>query len=335
MTIVKERKERMFAAELARLKGLCSSRSPQWTGKLGPVAWWGADGADTCCCHPLLETFRACSQLTDADFYLKLKLVQESPAVPQQDATVMPVLEAGGLCCKKVPAASPSEWYSAVRNVSAHLTTKGFVPFCVGATNCILPTVEGLKDAFLDDVVLLHFGADPLLSTAASPLRVLLEKRCIRGLVQIGTRGVTSEARRVRKEHSVKYVDMNSAFSKGIFTVKDMRNDLPIFLSVDVGVLDPAFAPGVALPEPGGMSTRELCHMISVIRGPRIVGMSLTGYSPPHDVLRQCGDGLTCLAAAKIAKEMIVKAYSISTVTAAEGMAHVKEQQQQSPYPPK
>jgi len=57
-----------------------------------------------------------------------------------------------------------------------------------------------------------------------------------------------------------------------------------LFLSVDVDVLDPAFAPGTGTPEPGGMSTRELLRAIrrlTVARG--MAGMEVVEVSPPYD----------------------------------------------------
>ena len=73
----------------------------------------------------------------------------------------------------------------------------------------------------------------------------------------------------------------------------------PVYVSLDLDVLDPAFAPGVSHWEPGGLSTRELLTMVQAIEGP-IVGADLVEYNPLRDPT-----GLTAMVAAKLLKEML------------------------------
>jgi arginase family enzyme len=74
--------------------------------------------------------------------------------------------------------------------------------------------------------------------------------------------------------------------------------DGPVYVSIDIDVLDPAFAPGVSHPEPGGLSTRQVLDIIHRIRTP-IVGADIVEVNPDKDA----GD-ITARTAAKLLKEM-------------------------------
>jgi len=83
--------------------------------------------------------------------------------------------------------------------------------------------------------------------------------------------------------------------------VRARIGDGPLFLSFDVDVLDPAFAPGTGTPEPGGLTTREALGYVRALRGLRFSGYDVVEVSPPYD-----GPGQpTALAAATVAYELL------------------------------
>ena len=75
----------------------------------------------------------------------------------------------------------------------------------------------------------------------------------------------------------------------------------PIFLSIDIDVLDPSCAPGTGNPEPGGWSFKQLLDFIFSLKGHSIVGMDIVEVSPPLDP-----SGITAVSAAKIAREALL-----------------------------
>jgi agmatinase len=75
----------------------------------------------------------------------------------------------------------------------------------------------------------------------------------------------------------------------------------PLFLSFDVDVLDPAFAPGTGTPEAGGLSTREALGYVRALRGLRFSGYDVVEVSPPYDGPGQA----TAVAAANVAFELL------------------------------
>jgi len=83
--------------------------------------------------------------------------------------------------------------------------------------------------------------------------------------------------------------------------VRERVGRRPVFLSFDIDVLDPAFAPGTGTPEVGGLSTAEALSCLRALRGIDLVGADVVEVSPPYD-----GPGQqTALAAASVAYELL------------------------------
>jgi agmatinase len=74
----------------------------------------------------------------------------------------------------------------------------------------------------------------------------------------------------------------------------------PVYVSVDVDVLDPAHAPGTGTPEPGGLSSRELLALVRLLSGLRVVGADVVEVSPAYDHAE-----ITAIAAAHVVYELI------------------------------
>jgi guanidinopropionase len=77
-------------------------------------------------------------------------------------------------------------------------------------------------------------------------------------------------------------------------------SDAPLYISVDIDVLDPSFAPGTGDPEPGGLSTRELRYFLARLDGRRIVGADLMEVAPAYDN----GD-LTAITAGRLLFDLV------------------------------
>ena len=82
-----------------------------------------------------------------------------------------------------------------------------------------------------------------------------------------------------------------------------LLKDKPIYLSLDIDVVDPAFAPGVTAPEPGGVSSGELLTIFPLLEGLKnnIVAFDLVEISPPYDSAE-----ITALLGAKIIREALL-----------------------------
>jgi agmatinase len=150
----------------------------------------------------------------------------------------------------------------------------------------------------------LHFDAHPDLYhdfennfySHASPFARLMEKGRVKSLTQVGIRTFNTHQR-----------EQAARFNVNVIEMKDFQFDFlkslegPLYISVDMDVLDPAFAPGISHHEPGGMSTRQLLYCLQQIQVP-IVGADLVEYNPLRDV-----NDMTAMVAYKIFKELAAK----------------------------
>ncbi len=82
--------------------------------------------------------------------------------------------------------------------------------------------------------------------------------------------------------------------------IRDRVGDVPLYLSIDIDVLDPAHAPGTGTPEIAGLSSRELLAIVRGLQGLNLVGADIVEVAPAYDHAE-----VTSLAAATIAYEMI------------------------------
>ena len=82
--------------------------------------------------------------------------------------------------------------------------------------------------------------------------------------------------------------------------VRERAADAPIYLSVDIDVLDPAFAPGTGTPEMGGFTSRELLSLLRALPGEQLVAADVVEVSPPYDHAE-----ITSLAAATVIYDVI------------------------------
>jgi agmatinase len=130
----------------------------------------------------------------------------------------------------------------------------------------------------------------------ACPFARIMEEGRVRRLVQVGIRTMNAPQRAQAERFGVDVIDMR-AWVPGLTP----EIEGPVYVSLDLDVLDPAFAPGVSHPEPGGITTREAIAFIQQLPGP-IVGADLVELNPEDDPT-----GTTARVAAKLAKELLAR----------------------------
>ncbi|MDH3692130.1 MAG: agmatinase [Gammaproteobacteria bacterium] len=82
--------------------------------------------------------------------------------------------------------------------------------------------------------------------------------------------------------------------------IRERVADHPLYLSIDVDVLDPAYAPGTGTPEIAGMTTRELVNVLRGLAGLNILSADVVEVAPAYDHAE-----ITALAAATVAYELV------------------------------
>ena len=153
-------------------------------------------------------------------------------------------------------------------------------------------------------LTVLHLDAHPDLydeldgnrySHACPFARVMEEGLCDR-LVQVGIRTATPHQRQQAERFGVTTIEMRDWTPETALPI-----DGPCYVSLDLDVLDPAYAPGVSHHEPGGMSVRDVLGVLDRIPGP-IVGADIVEYNPTRDL-----NGATAMVAAKFVKELLAR----------------------------
>ena len=142
--------------------------------------------------------------------------------------------------------------------------------------------------------------ADIKLSHAAY-LRRLVEKRGSENIVHVGARAFVKEELAFLKEHNITTVsDKEIRNGNGAKLLKDITSTFDsLYVSIDLDVLDPAFAPGVGNPEAVGISSRELYDLITTLQNKKIVAADIVELNPTYD------NGSTASMAAKMIATII------------------------------
>ena len=110
-------------------------------------------------------------------------------------------------------------------------------------------------------------------------------KRC----VQMGIRGgtIVPDLWKFSYDHGMRVMTIDEVYDLGVDQAMaealKIVGDGPIYVSFDVDVLDPVFAPGTGTPEVGGMTSYEALRMVRHLAGTKIVGADVVEVSPPFD----------------------------------------------------
>lgn len=183
----------------------------------------------------------------------------------------------------------------------AGILSAGGRPIVLGGDHSITyPVLRAMRQRH-PQLSVLHIDAHPDLYeefqgdrySHASPFARALEAGLVDELVQVGIRTMNAAQRAQAVRYGVDVIDMDA-------WVSGRRPSLayPVYVSIDLDGLDPAYVPGVSHPEPGGLSVREVLTLIHGLQVP-IVGADVVELNPELD-----SRGLTALVAAKIVKEL-------------------------------
>jgi len=188
----------------------------------------------------------------------------------------------------------------------AALVSRGLAPILLGGDHAVTwPVLRGLRPAF-PQLTILHLDAHPDLydsfegdrQSHACPFARILEERLCDRLVQVGIRTLNDHQRAQAARFGVEVNPMRAGLVAALEAVRGLSG--PVYLSLDLDVLDPAFAPGISHPEPGGLTTRELLSLLQALPAGRLVGADVVELNPGND-LRD----LTARVAAKCVKEIV------------------------------
>lgn len=130
----------------------------------------------------------------------------------------------------------------------------------------------------------------------ACPFARVMEERLATRLIQVGIRTLNTHQRSQAAKFGVETLG-SDRWREVIPQIGRLRG--PLYVSLDLDVLEPMLAPGLSHPEPGGLTVRDVLEVFSAIRTP-VIGADIVEYNP-HNDLRD----LTARVAAKFVKELV------------------------------
>lgn len=237
-----------------------------------------------------------------------------NPALDTSPFENLQVADAGDM------AVNPFNINEAIETIQANaldLTEKGTKLLTLGGDHTIaLPLLRAATERAGSPVAMLHFDAhldtwDSYFGaeyTHGTPFRRAVEEGILdtEAISHVGTRGPLYGKRDLEDDRRFGFgiVTSSDVFRQGVDEVvaklRDRIGNRPLYISVDIDVLDPAHAPGTGTPEAGGMTSRELLEILRGLRGLNLVGADVVEVAPAYDHA-----DITAVAASHVAYDLI------------------------------
>jgi agmatinase len=236
-----------------------------------------------------------------------------NPALDVSPFEIAQVADAGDI------AVNPFNIHEAIETIEAaavDLTRDGTSLVTIGGDHTIaLPLLRAAAQKH-GPVALVHFDAhldtwDTYFGaeyTHGTPFRRAVEEGLLdtEALSHVGTRGPLYGKKDLEDDRRFGFgiVTSSDIYYQGAREVVDKLcqrlGDRPVYVSIDIDVLDPAHAPGTGTPEAGGMTSRELLEILRGFRGLNLIGADVVEVSPPYDHAE-----ITGVAAAHVAYDLV------------------------------
>jgi arginase len=192
--------------------------------------------------------------------------------------------------------------FEQIETVIGGLLDRGVYVLALGGDHAITFPIIRAYGARYDALNILQLDAHPDLYdeyegnrfSHACPFARIMEEKLASRLVQVGIRTMNAHQRAQAERFGVEVIEMQQWDPR-----LKLEFEGPLYLSLDLDVLDPAFAPGISHREPGGPSTREVLCLLQGLERP-IVGADIVELNPERDPT-----GIATSTAAKLLKEVV------------------------------
>lgn len=140
-----------------------------------------------------------------------------------------------------------------------------------------------------------------------TPFRRAIEEGLIRenSFLQVGLRGqvYSKDDFEFARKHKIEMITAEEFHAGGMKIVREQLQAFhgkPVYVTLDIDCVDPAFAPGTGTPQVGGFSSAQIVELVRALRGLKLVGCDLVEVSPPYD-----NGAITSLLAANLLYELL------------------------------
>jgi len=199
---------------------------------------------------------------------------------------------------------------SEIRNEIRKLLSAHKKPITIGGDHSITFEILKAVNDVSKDISIIYFDAHPDFICSSRNYygsvmcdAVSLKNINIKKSIEIGVRAPEREELVNLKKRQLKVITPMDIAEKGIKKiVAEIKKTVGknVYLSIDLDVLDPAFAPGVSTPVPGGLTSNEFFYLIKEVSKLNLIGCDLTEVTPKYDI-----QDMTAHLAAKAIAEII------------------------------
>ena len=198
-----------------------------------------------------------------------------------------------------------------LRELVTNIASDGKLPIMIGGDHSLsAEAIQAVSKAIGKKLSLLYFDAHPDFVSSSrnyygSVLADSSQSLDFRKSVLIGTRAAESEELENVKEAGMRIINPLEIVERGVKSIAQIIRELTsgskVYVSVDLDCIDPAFAPGVSVPSPGGLSSIDLIYLLSkATSAGNVVGIDIVELVPDYDI-----NDATAMLAARIMSECI------------------------------
>ncbi|MEM0066103.1 MAG: agmatinase [Sulfolobales archaeon] len=205
-----------------------------------------------------------------------------------------------------------------IKMVSEYLLANGRIPVFLGGEHTLtIATVRAAAEVFSRDICVLVFDAHADLRIEYSGTKYshacvvsrLLDFISKDHIYLVGTRAISGVEHERLKSSGLRFLTSKSLKRAGIKHSAGLLQDFisscgKVYLSLDMDVFDPAYAPGVATPEPDGLTPSDILDLLYEIVNNKFVAMDVVEVTPPYDPSM-----ITSMLAARVIIEFMAGVY--------------------------
>lgn len=203
----------------------------------------------------------------------------------------------------EMPFGNTERALNLIEDFSKEIVEDDKKPLMIGGEHLVsLPVIKAVQEKY-EDLCIIHFDAhtdlrDEYMDEKLSHATVIRRAWDLVGdnsIFQFGIRSGKKEEFEWAKSHT----KLNKFDFNGIENLKDIIGERPVYLTIDLDVLDPSIFSGTGTPEPGGVTFKELINALMHVRELNIVGADVVELSPHYD-----NSGVSTAVACKVIREV-------------------------------
>jgi agmatinase len=192
-----------------------------------------------------------------------------------------------------------------LRDMVTDITSRGKLPIMIGGDHSLTTeTIQAVSNVIGKKLSLLYFDAHPDFVSSTrnyygSVLTDSAQSLNFRKSMLVGTRAAEPEELENARKAGLRIVEIG--VKRVAQMIRARTSGSKVYISVDLDCIDPAFAPGVSVPSPGGLSSIDLIYLLNkTVSAGNVVAIDIVELAPDYDI-----NGITAMLAARIMSECI------------------------------